>query len=310
MKKNFIFSQLTLILMKKSFLTICILIALLLQGCGSYSRIRFSTVEFFEQEKTKENALKYDFYVHDGAESYLIKSPRITPDSIIGGFEAVSNANLPQENLQKKRVPESLKNDVHIYLKDSVELENSGSSANGISKDQIANVEMYAKEKAGLTGLYVTLIIVGLSLLTILVVGIVAKATATAAGQSSDQSSDGSTQGSNGSSDGSQGSSDGSQGSSDGSSTSSDGSGSSSDGSGCYIATMAYGSYDAPEVLILRKFRDEWLDKTTFGRKFIQWYYRNSPGFVERHQSKRWLHRIVRFALNIFTTILKPFVSA
>lgn len=287
--------------MKKILRIVSILTSLILFGCSSYSRIRFSNVEFFEQKKMNDNALKYDLYVHQGEENFIIKSPEISRDSIKGGFESISRADLPVKDVESKRIPNSLKNDIHIYLKDSIELKKTNSATIGISKDEIKNVEMYAKEKVGLTGLYITLVIVGLSLLAILTVGIIAKTTATASGQASEQSSDGSTQGSNGSSEGSQGSSDGSQGSSDGS-------GSSSDGSGCYIATMAYGSYDAPKVLILRKFRDEWLDKTILGRRFIGWYYRTSPGFVERHQSKIWLHRTIRCALNILTAILKPFL--
>ena len=50
---------------------------------------------------------------------------------------------------------------------------------------------------------------------------------------------------------------------------------------GCYIATMAYGSYDAPEVLVLRRFRDEILKKTFLGRVFIANYYAFSPWLVK-----------------------------
>ena len=50
---------------------------------------------------------------------------------------------------------------------------------------------------------------------------------------------------------------------------------------GCYIATMAYGSYEAPEVLVLRRFRDEILKKTFLGRVFIANYYAFSPFLVK-----------------------------
>ena len=39
---------------------------------------------------------------------------------------------------------------------------------------------------------------------------------------------------------------------------------------GCYIATCVYGSYDCPEVLILRQFRDERLKQNAAGRQFTQ----------------------------------------
>lgn len=49
---------------------------------------------------------------------------------------------------------------------------------------------------------------------------------------------------------------------------------------GCYIATCVYGSYDCPEVWSLRRFRDNILDKTWYGRLFIKIYYAISPHLV------------------------------
>lgn len=51
---------------------------------------------------------------------------------------------------------------------------------------------------------------------------------------------------------------------------------------GCYIATAVYGSYDAPEVIILRQFRDEHLQRTSLGRGFIAAYYAMSPALARR----------------------------
>lgn len=48
-------------------------------------------------------------------------------------------------------------------------------------------------------------------------------------------------------------------------------------GGGCYIATAVYGSYDAPEVMVLRRFRDEKLAASVGGRMVIRSYYRISP---------------------------------
>lgn len=47
--------------------------------------------------------------------------------------------------------------------------------------------------------------------------------------------------------------------------------------SGCYIATATYGSYDCREVWVLRRYRDNVLDKTFYGREFIKLYYSISP---------------------------------
>lgn len=49
---------------------------------------------------------------------------------------------------------------------------------------------------------------------------------------------------------------------------------------GCYIATMAYGDYNHPQVLTLRRFRDDVLLKNKFGRLSVKMYYFLSPKLV------------------------------
>src|ERR1035437_4777024 len=54
----------------------------------------------------------------------------------------------------------------------------------------------------------------------------------------------------------------------------------------CFIATAAFDSPDAPEVVVLRQWRDETLTDSRTGRCSIRLYYRVSPmiaGFVVRH---------------------------
>lgn len=51
--------------------------------------------------------------------------------------------------------------------------------------------------------------------------------------------------------------------------------------SGCYIATYVYGSYDCPEVIVLRNFRDNVLSQHAVGRQFIRLYYAVSPKLVK-----------------------------
>ena len=69
-------------------------------------------------------------------------------------------------------------------------------------------------------------------------------------------------------------------------------------GEGCYIATCVYGSYDAPEVLTLRKFRDEILKKHRLGRAFIRCYYAISPHLVKCFGKSEWFHRFWRKRLD------------
>jgi hypothetical protein len=65
-------------------------------------------------------------------------------------------------------------------------------------------------------------------------------------------------------------------------------SGDSGGGGGCFIATAAYGSRLAPEVLELREFRDRYLMNNLAGQAFVDWYYRVSPpaaAFIAEHES-------------------------
>lgn len=66
----------------------------------------------------------------------------------------------------------------------------------------------------------------------------------------------------------------------------------------CYVATALYGSYDAPEVLILRRFRNEVLSKSLPGRAFICTYYAVSPPFARRLENAGRVNRIVRRILD------------
>ena len=62
----------------------------------------------------------------------------------------------------------------------------------------------------------------------------------------------------------------------------------------CFIATAAYGNYEAPEVLVLRQFRDEKLLKTLSGRAFVKLYYSVSPFFATIISKSELLKKSVR----------------
>lgn len=78
-----------------------------------------------------------------------------------------------------------------------------------------------------------------------------------------------------------------------------------SSGGGCYIATMAYGYYDHPQVLELRRFRDEILGKSFIGRIFIKTYYSISPKLVTILKDQKIANILIRKTLNQIVKIIK-----
>ncbi|MGV9195291.1 CFI-box-CTERM domain-containing protein [Microbacterium sp. MC2] len=63
---------------------------------------------------------------------------------------------------------------------------------------------------------------------------------------------------------------------------------------GCYVATAVYGSYDAPEVWVLRRWRDDKLLKSVGGRLFVRSYYATSPWVVRKVGRHTWFTRAAR----------------
>lgn len=63
---------------------------------------------------------------------------------------------------------------------------------------------------------------------------------------------------------------------------------SNTDSGGCYVATCVYGSYDCPQVWTLRRFRDNTMAETWYGRLFIHTYYAVSPTFVRWFGNTPW----------------------
>lgn len=55
------------------------------------------------------------------------------------------------------------------------------------------------------------------------------------------------------------------------------------DGKECFIATAAYGTQMAPQINVLRDFRDQFLKTNSVGRWFVTQYYKYSP---------KWAHKI------------------
>ena len=79
----------------------------------------------------------------------------------------------------------------------------------------------------------------------------------------------------------------------------------SSSGEGCYIATCVYGSYDCPQVWTLRRFRDNTLAKTCYGRAFISLYYAISPTIVRIFGDTKWFKALWKKPLDKLVNRLK-----
>ncbi len=67
---------------------------------------------------------------------------------------------------------------------------------------------------------------------------------------------------------------------------------------GCYIATAIYGSYNCPEVWILRRYRDKELDSNFFGKVFIKIYYAISPLIIKMFGRTKGFNRFWKTRLD------------
>lgn len=66
----------------------------------------------------------------------------------------------------------------------------------------------------------------------------------------------------------------------------------------CYVATCIYGSYDCPEVWTLRRYRDNTLGATWYGRAFIRAYYAISPTLVKWFGKTKWFKKMWKGTLD------------
>lgn len=67
----------------------------------------------------------------------------------------------------------------------------------------------------------------------------------------------------------------------------------------CFIATFAFNSLEHPEVILLRDFRDNTLERYQIGRNFIKKYYTYSPYLVRLFEKINFPKTVVRFFLRI-----------
>lgn len=251
-------------------------------SCSSYNKIKLTPTGFYKNKDVPKNIKNYRVFVHDGdGKVYTADSPTINGDTLSATFiktESTSSTDqLVEDNKKEGR------DEIHMYT--SKTLNDEELTNTHIASDQLTEVEMYAKEEDRvfrLIGIIIGMVVIGVLLILGIFV-LVAKSAEETEG-SSDGSDSGGGSGSNSDS-----------GNSSGSDTA----------SGCYVATMVYGSYDADEVMVLRKFRDQFLQKYVWGRKFISWYYAKSPGFVERNKHNKQIHKPIKWLLNLFVLSLR-----
>jgi hypothetical protein len=75
-------------------------------------------------------------------------------------------------------------------------------------------------------------------------------------------------------------------------------------GGGCFVVTAACGASDSPEVLYLSAFRDDVLQSSIVGRRFVAFYYRVSPCLACVVSRSITLRRLAR------RVVIRPAIAA
>ncbi|TRW98008.1 CFI-box-CTERM domain-containing protein [Flavobacterium gawalongense] len=66
----------------------------------------------------------------------------------------------------------------------------------------------------------------------------------------------------------------------------------------CYVATMVYGDYNHPNVIHLRNFRDNTLNKYKLGSVFIKYYYKYSPYWVKKMKNSYLINKLLKVSID------------
>jgi uncharacterized membrane protein YgcG len=271
--------------MKKISLLTVLSLSIIVFCCKISQPVNQTSDDIFSKSEITNYIDGHDVYVHEGSTVFQMKDVHVSGDTLYGK----RGANPNEKDILHHPLQADIYSDGPIHA-----ISNSAQEKIKLTKKEIRRIifpgslrpieiTKSGDDDTGIAlGLIILIVILSILLLW-LVIYLIVKASAQAANQATNSSSNGSGSNSN-------------------SGTSSGNGGGSS--SGCYIATMVYGSYDAPQVMVLRKFRDEKLSRTAAGRSFIRWYYGWSPRFVLKYNHLNWLHKIIRVLLNFIVKLL------
>lgn len=291
-------------------------IVIILGGCVNYNQLSFTPAELFPNKRFENNVQRYNIIVHDEERVAVLKNPEIVDNSIKGSLTYIPKDSVVEKPMTKESI-RLHRSDVHIYLDGKQDYElpefKNGRKDVAVKIENIKEITAFSSNEKDIIGTIflvlgvVVLAIVALILFMVLMVSLFFLALSggntgnnnnTSGGSNSGGSNSGGSN-SGGSNSGGSGTSNSNSGGSGGSNSGgSNSGGSGGSGSGCYIATMAYGDYNDPQVLALRRFRDQTLLKTKHGRAFVKLYYFVSPKVVSFTKNWHWLHKFIRAYLD------------
>ena len=78
-------------------------------------------------------------------------------------------------------------------------------------------------------------------------------------------------------------------------------------GATCFVASVAYGDPNHPDVMFLRWYRDEILSKSKSGLAFIEWYWRYGPKLARFVEGRLFLRKMSKLFISMIVNVLKKF---
>lgn len=287
----------------------------ILGGCVNYNQLSFTPAELFPNKRFEKNINRYKIIVHDSDRVAVLTNPVIQDNSLKGELRYIDKDSVVEHPVTKEAILKH-RSDVHVYLNGEQDYElpefRNGRKEVKVRLENVDQITAYSSNEKDIIGtifliigavvlVFVALIVIMVLLFTLLIYAFTEAFSSASSGSNSSGSNSGGSNsgGSNSGGSNSGGSNSGGSGNSSSGGSSGSGSGGGS-GSGCYIATMAYGDYDHPQVLLLREFRDKVLLQSARGRAFVRFYYTYSPKVVEKTKSWNVFHRLIRMILNMW----------